>query len=151
MDEALIVSDTSCLIVLSKTGQLGLLKDLFSQVIVTPEVVREFGEPLPNWISVQEVKSAAIQRLLETQLDIGEASAISLALEIPSHQVLIDERKGRRIASEMGLKVIGTVKVLLLAKERGLIDSLNDALQKLLDAGFRLSEQLVKDILSKHS
>jgi len=151
MDEALIVSDTSCLIVLSKTGQLGLLKDLFSQVIVTPEVVREFGEPLPNWISVQEVKSAALQRLLETQLDIGEASAISLALEIPSHQVLIDERKGRRIASEMGLKVIGTVKVLLLAKERGLIDSLNDALQKLLDAGFRLSEQLVKDILSKHS
>jgi len=151
MDEALIVSDTSCLIVLSKTGQLGLLKDLFSQVIVTPEVVREFGEPLPNWISVQEVKSAAIQRLLETQLDIGEASAISLALEIPSHQVLIDERKGRRIASEMGLKVIGTVKVLLLAKERGLIDSLNDALQKLLDAGFRLSEQLVKDILSKYS
>jgi len=151
MDEALIVSDTSCLIVLSKTGQLGLLKDLFSQVIVTPEVVREFGEPLPNWISVQEVKSAALQRLLETQLDIGEASAISLALEIPSHQVLIDERKGRRIASEMGLKVIGTVKVLLLAKERGLIDSLNDALQKLLDAGFRLSEQLVKDILSKYS
>ena len=56
MDEALIVSDTSCLIVLSKTGQLDLLHDLFSQVFVTPEVVREFGEPLPNWISVQEVQ-----------------------------------------------------------------------------------------------
>ncbi len=54
----LIVSDTSCLIVLSKIQQLDLLKSLFSTVIVTPEVVAEFGEPLPEWIIVQSAKDS---------------------------------------------------------------------------------------------
>jgi predicted nucleic acid-binding protein len=146
----LIVSDTSCLIVLSKIQQLDLLKSLFSTVIVTPEVVAEFGEPLPEWIIVQSAKDSHLQRMLETQLDVGEASAISLALEIPTRKILIDERKGRRVASEMRLSVIGTARVLILAKERALIPSLADSLQALVLFGFRLSEDLIADILRKY-
>lgn len=146
----IIVSDTSCLIVLSKTGQLELLQQLFSTVIVTPEVMREYGEPLPPWIQVQTALNIHLQEFLETQLDIGEASSICLALEIPSRNVLIDERKGRRIATEMGLNVLGTARVLILAKENGLITSLSEALNHLSKSGFRISEQLVKEILDKY-
>jgi predicted nucleic acid-binding protein len=149
MDE-LIVSDTSCLIVLSKTGQLELLNALFSAVMVTHEVLIEFGEPLPDWISVQSVQDTNLQKMLETQLDIGEASSISLALQMPSRQILIDERKGRRIASEMGLKVLGTIMVLILAKEKCLIPSLSDALEQLTKVGFRLSDVLVKEVLNRY-
>jgi predicted nucleic acid-binding protein len=149
MDE-LIVSDTSCLIVLHKTEQLHLLNALFPVVIVTPEIANEFGEELPQWIRIQKPQDIRFQRVLETQIDIGEASAINLALQIPSRQILIDERKGRKIALEMGLKVLGTVGLLILAKQKMLIPSLDHALQKLSQAGFWLSESLVKDILQKY-
>ncbi len=149
MDD-LIVSDTSCLIVLSKTGHLDLLRALFSAVFVTPEVVREYGEPLPDWIVVQSAQEDDLQKLLKTQLDIGEASSISLALQMPSRKILIDERKGRRIAAEMGLQVLGTVRVLILAKEKRLITSLADEIGKLVEVGFRLSETLIEEIMNKY-
>ncbi len=146
----LIVSDTSCLIILSKTGQLHLLKALFRAVTITPEVAQEFGEIFPDWISVQAAQDLLRQQLLENQLDRGEASAISLALELAPCVLLIDEKKGRGIAQAMGLEIIGTIRVFILAKEKGLIPSLRAALEKLIEAGFRVSEQLVKEVLAKY-
>ena len=59
-------------------------------------------------------------------VDIGEASSIALALEIPQATLVIDERKGRKIAKELNLKIIGTLKVLLKAKENGVISSVQE-------------------------
>jgi predicted nucleic acid-binding protein len=79
----LIVADTSCLIVLSKTGYMDLLQSLFVKVWITPEVANEFGEPLPAWIEIHTPKDYNVQLYLTTQLDTGEASAICLALQTP--------------------------------------------------------------------
>jgi predicted nucleic acid-binding protein len=145
-----IISDTSCLIVLYNSGQIDLLRLLFSNVVVTPEIADEFGMPLPDWIQLQTATDSTTQRFLETQLDVGEASAISLALEHKSSLLLIDERKGRAVATEMGLRIMGTARVLILARSQNLIPSLRDALTNLVEQGFRLSPRLIEEVLDKY-
>jgi predicted nucleic acid-binding protein len=78
---ATIVSDTSCLILLDKTGELQLLQKLFGKVITTQIVADEFGGELPVWISIQNPTDRKNQLVLEATLDKGEASSIALALE----------------------------------------------------------------------
>ena len=67
-----VIADASCLIVLSKIGELELLYLLYGQVYITPEIEREFGENLPSWISVETVQNKAYQKSIETVLDVGE-------------------------------------------------------------------------------
>ena len=59
--ETVVISDTSCLIILDKVQQLALLKAAYSKVIVTPTVALEFGQPLPDWIAVQSPANLAFQ------------------------------------------------------------------------------------------
>ncbi len=70
-----------------------------------------------------------------------------LSLETDNSLLIIDEKKGRRIAQELGLKIIGTLGVILQAKERGLINSMGDLLAKLENADFRISQSLKAKIL----
>jgi predicted nucleic acid-binding protein len=78
----IIISDTSCLISLNKINCLFLLKELYGNILITPEVKNEFGENLPVWIKVAKAKDNNIYRDLEKKLDKGEASSIALALEL---------------------------------------------------------------------
>ena len=80
--DKIIISDTSCLIALSKIEKLDLLRDLYHEIIITSDVYQEFGGSLPDWIIISEVKDKQKQKDLEKRLDRGEASSIALALEI---------------------------------------------------------------------
>ena len=73
-----IVSDTSCLILLDKIGELHLLLKLFGQVVITQIVEAEYGNKLPDWIIVQNPADRNNQLVLEATLDKGEASSIAL-------------------------------------------------------------------------
>ena len=75
--EAVVVSDTSCLIVLSKIGHLDLLKSIYGSVIITPTIAAEYKDPLPEWIEIHSPKNTSLQILLEETLDPGESSAIA--------------------------------------------------------------------------
>lgn len=86
-----IISDTSCLIILTKIGELDLLRQLYQTVIITPEIQLEYGKQLPDWIKVQQAKDHYKQQLLEMQIDIGEASAIALALETSGNIIILDD------------------------------------------------------------
>ncbi len=119
--DKIIISDTSCLIALSKINQLELLKSLFSQIIITKEVFTEYGSPLPDWIMIFEVKNAQKRAELEDRLDKGEASSIALALEIENTTLIIDEIKGRKIAQSLNIDIIGTIGVILLQKREVLL------------------------------
>jgi predicted nucleic acid-binding protein len=94
-----IISDTSCLIALDRINQLDILNKLFSTVVTTPEVAAEFGRNLPIWIEIIPVTNQQKKRELELIIDKGEASAITLATEIPQATLIIDEKLGRRIAT----------------------------------------------------
>ncbi len=96
MPETIVIADASCLISLSNINRLELLKDVFSHVIITPEVNREFGEQLPAWIVIETVTDRQKQVLLELEVDEGEASAIALALEKKDPLLIIDKKKEER-------------------------------------------------------
>ena len=134
-----VISDTSCLIVLSKIGYLDVLKALFEEVWITTEIKNEFGEDLPNWITIHNEDNTEIKKILSLGIDSGEASAIALCLKQATDALLIiDERKGRKIAKELGIHIIGTLGLLLKAKERGLIPNIEEVLEKIEITDFRI-------------
>jgi predicted nucleic acid-binding protein len=148
--EKIIISDTSCLIALSNIGLLYILKDLYGEVLITTEVNDEFGKQLPNWIVVLQVKDKLKQIEIESKLDKGEASSIALALEIPNTILIIDEVKGRNIAKNLNIEIIGTIGILLLASNKGLLTDIISVVLKLVNNGFRLSNKIIDRIIEKY-
>ncbi len=142
-----VVADTSCLIALSNIGELEILKKLYREVITTPEVANEFGEVLPEWIHIKIVADKQKQQILEFQIDKGEASAITLSLEIFAELIILDDYKARLAASSLGLTLTGTLGVLIKAKGKGIISSIKPILNKLKNTNFRISEALVYQVL----
>lgn len=143
----IIIADASPLIVLQNIGQLLLLRSLFDEILITTEIKSEFGLDLPDWIRIAEVQDKTKQKLLSLTLDKGEASAIALCLENAESLLIIDEKKGRRIAKELDLKILGTLGVILKAKEKGLVNSIEDILEHLETANFHISKNLKTMIL----
>jgi predicted nucleic acid-binding protein len=149
--DKIIISDTSCLIALTKIDKLDLLKNLFQEIIITQDVNVEFGGLLPEWILISEVKNTKIQLELENRLDRGEASSIALALEIKNSILIIDEIKGRKIAQSLNIDIIGTIGIILLAEKKGLIKDVTGIILRLVNKGFRLSDNLIDRIIEKYS
>lgn len=144
-----IICDTSCLIVLSNIGAFDILHKLYSRVTITPEIAQEFEDTLPLWIDIVSANDAKEQQLLELQLDKGEASAITLALEMEDCLLIIDDAKGRRIAVSLGLKITGTLGVLVNAKKNGIVRSVKPWVEKLISANFRVSDELRTEVLKE--
>ena len=144
-----IISDTSCLIVLTNIDELELLQKLYAQVLTTNEVATEYGQILPDWISIKAATDEYRQKILEMQIDKGEASAIALALEIPDSTIIPDDYKARRIAEQLGLRITGTAGVIIRAKLNGIISSVKPLLDKIRKTDFRLTEEIEKQALKE--
>jgi predicted nucleic acid-binding protein len=142
-----IISDTSCFIVLSKIGELEILQQLFNNIITTPEIADEFGETLPEWVEIVCVKDKDKQQLLEVQVDKGEASAMALALEIDDTLLIIDDYKARKLAKTLKIAYTGTIGILIIAKQRGIIEAVKPILAKIKETNFRISAELELQIL----
>ncbi|MCU0389424.1 MAG: DUF3368 domain-containing protein [Chitinophagaceae bacterium] len=126
----IIISDTSCLIILTNIGELEILKKLYGQITTTIEIATEYGDILHEWVEIVNAKDKATQSLLEMQIDKGESSAIALALEIPDSTVILDDYKARKIATYLGLNFTGTIGVIVKAKLEGLISSIKPIMEK---------------------
>jgi predicted nucleic acid-binding protein len=137
-----IISDTSCFIILTNIGELELLRDVYGQIVTTPEIADEFGETLPEWVIIEGVSDNYRQQILEIQLDRGESSAITLALETPASTVILDDYKARKVAEKLGLDVTGTIGVIIRAKLQGIIHSIKPLLEKIRQTDFRISLDL---------
>ena len=137
-----IISDTSCFIVLNKIEELDLLRQVYGQVITTAEIAEEYGEDLPDWVHIVTVADRKRQAILQVELDIGESSAIVLAMEIEDSTVILDDYKARKIASLLGIRFTGTIGVIIRAKLNGLIPSIKPILEKIKQTDFRLSESV---------
>ena len=147
----LVVSDTSPVFSLLQIGKAELLHDLFGSVVIPSAVHQEllrFHSDLPAFLEVRLVSDRTRLEPLLGQLDLGEAEAIVLAVEAKADHLLMDERRGRIVATQSGVQVIGLVGVLLLARQKALIPSLKDCLVELRTiAGFYLSDALVRRAL----
>lgn len=144
----IVISDASCLIVLSKINLLDILQMLFGEIWITEEIKTEFGEQLPDWIIVKKADKIQIARILALNVDQGEASAMALYLEQTEDALLvIDERKGRLVAADLGIKIIGTLGIIIKAKEAGFISDMQKIIDLLEQTDFRLSPLLKQQLL----
>lgn len=153
------VANSSVLINLSAIQQLDLLRKRFPEVWIPRAVWQEVvvegqGQAgaqevqAADWIKVQEVKDQAIAQLLQADLDLGESEVIALAREVGADLVLLDEKDARLAAKRVGLKVLGTIGILIWAKQAGHISSLQEQLDALQEkAKFRISPELYEQAL----
>jgi uncharacterized protein len=157
MPGAPVIANNTPLVALWVLGRLDLLLDLYGEVLV-PEMVRaeflavdrgqrEAALAAAPWIITVPLSNPQ-HALAYTGLDQGEAAVLALAEERGAALVIMDERKGRRYSQRLGIPVAGTVAILLLAKERGLIAAIAPSLHALLEAGLYLSPLLVAQALS---
>ncbi len=147
----IVVSDTSPITALLAVNQAGLLKQLFGEVIIPNAVEAELLRThpgLPPWLQVRSVQNSAKTVLYARSVDQGEAEAIALAEELHAHHLLIDERKGRRLAQQQGVPVVGLLGVVLLARRANLIPSARKLLEQLdHQAGIYLATELKESAL----
>lgn len=155
----IVVSNTSPLVNLATVGQLDLLRQLYGRIIIPQAVYHEIvvvgaGQPGAveiktfDWIETQQATDRILVTSLELELDIGEAEAIALATALKADLLLLDERKGRLVASRLGLKFIGLLGILIEAKHKGLIVEVKPIMDDLITkAGFWISQQLYQHVL----
>jgi len=149
-----VISDTSPLNYLALIDLQDILPALFERVLIPEAVWHELSSPAaplpvkdwlgtsPSWLDRRIVSQ--ISPDLQT-LDSGEREAIALAQSVEAGLVLLDERRGRRVARGLGLTVSGTLGVLDLAARRGLVD-LADAFSRLERTTFRATPRLLRRI-----
>jgi len=154
----IVVSDTTPINYLVLIGEIDILPMLFGKVILpesvwkelndmdSPDAVLDWVEDLPGWIDIQAAKS------IDTtiNLDRGEQEAISLAKEINADLLLVDDRKARNVAIELGFNIAGTINILESAHKRNLVD-LGSAFKALEQTNFRISSKLIQEILDRNS
>lgn len=155
----IIVSDTSPINNLAAIEQLCLLHQLYEEVLIPDAVYRELTDPsFPvagatevetwDWIQIRAVGDRTFVEALSDDLDLGEAEAIALAVEVHADRVLIDERRGRSIASRFKLGYTGILGILVEAKSQGLIAEVKPLLDALVnEAGFWVAEPLYSRVL----
>lgn len=148
----LVVSDTSPVTAMLQIGQVHLLPMLFDRVLIPPAIEAEllrFHPSLPGYLAVQAIQDQQAARLLSRDLDLGEAEAIVLAEESHAEYLLMDEKHGRAMAQARGLRVVGLLGVLLMAKKAGHIQSVGRLIAELESrAGFFVSDAVKQIVLT---
>ena len=145
----IIISDTSCLIILDKIDELELLMEVGRKIFVTPIILKEFGKSLPEWISVLSSKNSNYQQILEMDLDEGEASAIALSIDMENTILILDDLKGRKIAEKLNLRYSGTFGLIIKAKQLGAINKVKPILDKIKSTNFRFNEKLFEIVMEQ--
>jgi predicted nucleic acid-binding protein len=152
-----IVSDTTTLIILGKLQRYDLLENLFKTIYIPSMVIKEIAKKSDgiekliqenNLFEIKEINNHSLLQILDGILDKGESEAIVLAKELEL-MLIIDEKKGRAIAKNMGLDIIGLLGIIILNLKRGFLSS-NEAVTLLEDiktTGFRISSKLEENFL----
>jgi predicted nucleic acid-binding protein len=153
----LVIADTSPINYLILIEHIGILPSLFEKVIL-PSVVRDeltaawpsvrlwITDP-PPWVEVRKTTRLHQDASLRN-LDAGEEDAIALAVELHADLLLMDDREGVIAARSRGLSVTGTLGVLGLAAQRGLLD-LADAFNRLKRTNFRYRQEIMDALLKE--
>jgi predicted nucleic acid-binding protein len=135
--------------------RLDILKNIFHHIIVPKQVYDELCAipkqkivlETQSWIACQEVQNHTFYNQVVEDLDFGEAEAITLAHELSADYLIIDERKGRQVAENLGIKVIGLLGVLVLAKHQNIITAVKPIALDLLRVGFYINQKLLLRVL----
>jgi predicted nucleic acid-binding protein len=147
--DRVIIADTTCLIGLTNIGQLDILKKMYGSVMVTPEVAGEYGSPLPEWIIIKAVFDFSKTVAFNKFLDLGESSAIALAMETGNALLIVDDKRARQFALDLGLEITGTLGLLIRAYKNDVLQDIDSVVAGLRKIDFWLpanTEDLIKAI-----
>jgi predicted nucleic acid-binding protein len=151
----IVVADTSPLNYLILIEQIELLEILYSRVLIphavldetlspaAPPAVRIWARNPPAWLELLSPSKLVVI----PELDPGETEAILLAEELRADWLLIDDLAGRKEAERRGLRLVGTLGILVEGHRRGVLD-LPTAIRQLLNEGFRASPKLIHEIIA---
>jgi predicted nucleic acid-binding protein len=137
-----VIADTSCFIVLSNINELDLLQKVYGEITTTAVIASEFGNTLPEWVTIKSPKDIQKQKILELQVDKGKASAIALAMELDGSVIVLDDLEARTLAKKLGITVTGTLGVLVRAKLNGSLPMVKPLLDRIKQTNFRISPAL---------
>jgi uncharacterized protein len=155
----LVVSNTTPISNLIKIHHISLLHQVFDRVLIPAQVAEELDRgkhvlgawreaPGANALDVERPLEGPFLHQLRLRLDEGEAAAIALAVERGASLLLMDEIDGRRAAQHHGLKIAGTLAILLEAKRQAFITEVRSLIDDLERVGFRMSNPLKEHVLS---
>lgn len=162
----IVVSDTTPLISLMKIGQLKLINQLFGDVKIPQAVFNELvlnprfpeeSKKIKNcpFIDVVNVEEKSMVNLLRRSigLDLGESEAIILADTVEATLLLMDEVKGRQVALQMEIPIMGTIGILLAAYKEGLLSKIQimECIELLKKTGRHISDGLYRQLINKIS
>ena len=150
----LIISDSTTIITLLNIGRLDVLKNIFSLIYIPQKVYDEvvIEERIvleKEFFIVKEINDKNLYTLLSKSLDAGECEAIVLAKEMEL-SLIIDEKKGRKIASNLGINIFGFIGLLVLNFKKKMLSKQDtlDVFYKAKEQGFRVGMRLENEFLA---
>ena len=161
-----MIVNATPLIIFGKIGKLQLLKEVFTKIIISPEVYKEVVQSgieikapdaymVKEFVDLGKIKvnplnqkgKKIFEKINRTyrQLDEGEASTIALVLQKGALEVLMDEDIDRQIARLYGIKPRGSIGVLILGYKNGLLneEQVKENLRLMMHANFRVSAEVI--------
>ena len=152
------VVNASPLIVLAKIGQIDLLVALADEIAVPHAVEREIiagpaDDPARNWLSERKIPIVNLPNLptelLAWDLGAGETAVLAYAMVNSGWTAVLDDNAARKCARSFGIPIKGTLVVIILAKQRGLIPSAADLIRQLQQHDYRIHDTIVREALEK--
>jgi uncharacterized protein len=151
-----VIANNTPLVAFWSITRLEILQTLFEEILIPPAIRDEFlSAATPDrfnslhsspWIKVVSLSRPDAADAF-VGLDHGKAQVIALAQEQDSRLVLLDEKRARRYAARMNLPICGTLGILLLAKQEGLIDAVGPILSNLIESGLYVHQDLVNEVV----
>lgn len=143
-------------IILGKVAGIPLLNKLCSDLVIPVGVAQELdqglaNDPARNWINGEGVSfvrglNKTPPLIMAWDLGKGETEVISWAYVHPGFEAILDDRAARNCASCLGIKVRGTLGVILLAKKEGILSQVKPLIISLMEQGFRIDSELLRTV-----
>ena len=147
-----VISNSSPLIALAQIGRLDLPRQLYSDILIPPAVAIEVeptvGE-LPDWIAVRGPAHPLQPEKVSSSIGEGEREVISLGLELEDVLLILDDQPARRLATALGLRVVGTVGLLLAGKQLGFLTKIRPELDRLLAVRFFMDQDFYDRVVAQ--
>ena len=149
-----VIANTTPIIALADIGQLEILHDLYEEITIPNAVFEEIvSEPArsmvseSDWIVIENVSHPEQKMLYRSRLHAGEVEVMILAQEKNADLAIIDDKAAKKTAKFLGIKVTGTMGILLKAKQKGLIEEVKPLIDDLINAGLFVSQDIVDLVL----
>lgn len=147
-----VIVNSTPLIILCGIGRLDILRKLYHTICIPHAVYKEVTakedsiciqiRSAGEWIRVLSVKDQSDKKMYKAKLHDGEVEVMILAQEQAADLIILDDNAEKKTARYLGLKVTGTLGVLLKAKREGIIEKISPILSEMKQSGFYISKEV---------